>query len=98
MHVEGEAVVREIVAHLVCGTPTHVLAQVGADDLYALAYDANGEEYHACPNKVVHRPIGLCGVDEVAHNLRIEQIETDAREHENAECGDAFPVGAEILR
>ena len=97
IHVEIEAVMRKVVTHFVGGAPADVLAKVGADDLYALANDANGEEGNACPDKVFGRSVSLCRVDKVANNLGIEQVEANAGKHEYAEPDDTFPIGAEIL-
>lgn len=96
-HVEGEAMVGQIIAHLVGGTPADILAEIGADNLYALPGNAHAQKGNARPNHIIDGPIGLCGVDEEAHDLWIEQIEANATEHEDAQYDNAFPIGAEIL-
>jgi len=95
-HIQVEAVVGEVVAHLVRRAPPHILSEIGADDLDALSTDPDGEEEDARPDEAAQGPVGLCGVDEVAKDLRIEQTEPDPDHHTDGEEGDAALVGTQI--
>jgi hypothetical protein len=63
----------------------NILAEVGADDLHDLAPKPNRQEDDTGPYEIGNRPTRLRGVDEVAKNLWIEQIQPDPGRHTEAE-------------
>ena len=96
-HIEIEAVVRERIPHLIRRTPTHVLPQIRTHNLHALANNPNGEKGNTRPYQILHGTICLRRIDKISYNLGIEQIETNAGKHENAEKNNALPMGAKIV-
>ena len=95
-HVERQAVIREVVPHLVGRTPTNILPKIGTDDLDDLARKADGEEEDPCPDHVANGAISLSSVDEEPKDLRIREVQSDPDGHTEAESKYTTLVGPEI--
>ena len=96
-HIEIEAVVRKRIPHLIRRAPAHILPQIRTHNLHALANNANSEKGNTRPYQILDSTICLRRIDEISDDLGIEQIETNASEHENAQKNNALPMGAKIV-
>jgi hypothetical protein len=96
-HIQAQAVFGQVGAHLVCRRPTHVLADIGRDDRAHLLRQGHADEQHRRAPQCVYARASFSGIDKVAHDLRVDQLQADAAEQEHCQKRGHPPLGTKVI-
>ena len=96
-HIEPQAVVGQVGAQFVGRPPAHVLAEIGRRDGGRLLQQGHAEKEQCRPQKCLRGGAALCRVDELARDLRIEELEADGTKKEHGEQDDRRPLRPKVV-
>ena len=96
-HVQAQDVGGQVAAQGVGGRPGNALAEIGRPKADGLDDDGRAQVDQGRPRQFPGRRPGLGGVDKRAHDLRVDQLQANARDQKPGQQQDARPLRPQIL-
>ena len=92
-HIEAQAVHGQVFAQLVRRRPGQFFADIASEDSKNLLCYGHSQKQQPDVRHLPHVHIGAGRVDKGPHDLRIEELQADAREQQHRQRADEAPVG-----
>jgi len=87
---------RQVGAQRVGRRLADAFGEIRVGQAHELAKDRDADVEQRRASERFGRPARLCGIDEGAHDLRVDQVEADPEDHQHAEQRGPRPERAEI--